>query len=252
MLNINNLKLRRNDLMVRRLIIALVVSALIALPVSLQGVASASSPVPVFTVPNTPAAFQLGGLTVVGDQIALGFYWTDSSSDETAFRIEQKQGVGGTYSVVATPSANTDNLGGIYIPRDGSTYLFRIKAYNGSGESAPSNEVAIDTDLAEQVPPPMPNTPSAFGIGGYTVLSTQYSLGFSWTDTSSDETGFRVEQKQGSGGTYFVVATVGANSTGVGGILLPKNGNTYYFRVKSYNANGESAPSNEVSFTATP
>jgi large repetitive protein len=252
MLNINNLKLRRNHSMVRQLIISLMISALIALPMGLPGVTSASNAMPVFTVPNTPIALQLGGMGVYEDQLALGFYWVDNSSDETGFRIEKKQGVGGTYSVVATVGANTDNLGGIYIPRDGSTYLFRVKAYNGSGESLPTNEVAIDTDLAEQVPPPMPNTPSAFNIGGVSVTSTQYALSFYWTDTSSDEVGFRLEQKQGSGGTYFVVATVGANTNNVGGILLPKNGSTYYFRVKSYNANGESASSNEVSFTATP
>jgi hypothetical protein len=252
MLNINNLKLRRNHSMMRQLIISLMISALITLPMGLPGVTSASNAMPVFTVPNTPIALQVGGLSVIGDQIALNLTWTDNSSDETGFRVEQKQGVGGTYSVVATVGANVTSVGGIYIPRDGSTYLFRVKAYNGSGESLPTNEVAIDTDLAEQVPPPMPNAPSSLAISGVASLSTQYSLGFTWADNSSDEVGFRLEQKQGSGGTYFVVATVGANSTGVGGILLPKNGSTYYFRVKSYNANGESTASNEVSFTATP
>lgn len=212
----------------------------------------ATSANPMFSLPATPAPFYLSGMGVYDTYLTLGFAWYDNSDNESGFRIQEKQGIGGTYSQVALPSANTDNYGGITIPRDGNTYYFRIKAYNGDGDSAASNEVGIDTDTAEQVPPPVPNTPIAFELSGVTVLSTTYSLAFTWTDNSSDETGFHIEKKQGVDGTYFLVATPSANSDNYGGITVPKDGNTYYFRIKAFNANGESAPSSYASFTATP
>jgi titin len=204
-----------------------------------------------FSPPNTPGPFCLGGMAVFEDQLYVGFTWVDNSDNETGFRIEQKQGVEGTYSVILTVGANFTSMGGINVPRDGSTYLFRIKAFNASGESAPSNEVAIDTDIPAQVPPPMPNTPIAFQIGGIAAFPTYLALGFTWVDNSQDETGFRIEQKQGSG-AFFVVATVPANQTNVGGIIIPRDGQTYFFRIKAFNANGESAPSNTVSIVASP
>jgi hypothetical protein len=212
----------------------------------------ATSAKPMFSLPATPAPFYLGGISVFDTYLSVSFGWYDNSDNESGFRIQEKQGIGGTYSQVASPSANMNNYGGITIPRDGSTYYFRIKAYNGDGESAASNEVGIDTDTAEEVPPPLPNTPSAFQLSGVTVLSTTYSLAFTWTDNSSDETGFHIEKKQGVDGTYFLVATPSANSNNYGGITVPKDGNTYYFRIKAFNANGESAPSDYASFTATP
>jgi hypothetical protein len=204
-----------------------------------------------FSVPDAPYGFTMGGMAVFDTYLSIGVSWIDNSNNESGFHIERKQGVSGTYSLVATASANTTNLGGITMPRDGNTYLFRIKAYNADGESASSNEIAIDTDTGEQVPPPMPNAPSGLGYS-YSVFSTYLSIGFSWVDNSNDETGFRIEKKQGVNGTYSVVATASANVTSYGGITIPRDGNTYYFRVKAYNANGESSSSNEVSIYAQP
>jgi hypothetical protein len=202
--------------------------------------------------PATPGPFFLGGMAVTDSEMYLGFQWYDNNNDESGFRLEEKQGIDGTYWVVFTLGASSTNVGGIAVPRDGNSYLFRLVAFNAAGESSPSNEVEIDTDLGAQVPPPLPNTPAGFQIVGEAVTATQISLGFQWVDESSDETGFRIEERQGAGGTYFVVATTQANVTSLGGITIPRDGRTYYFRVKSFNANGESDPSNEVSIVATP
>ncbi len=225
---------------------------LVFVALSLFNIPLPASNAAAFATPNTPGPFYLGGMAAFDTQLSLGFAWIDNSSDETGFRLEQKQGVEGTYSVILTISANLTNMGGITIPRDGNTYLFRLKAFNASGESAPSNEVAIDTDLGAPVPPPLPNTPSVFQIGGVAALPTQLSLGFTWIDNSDDETGFRIEQKKGTSGTFSVVATLPANQTNVGGIIIPRDGYTYFFRIKAFNANGESEPSNTVSIVASP
>jgi hypothetical protein len=76
------------------------------------------------------------------------------------------------------------------------------------------------------------------------VSTTQINL--SWTDNSSNEQGFQIERCTGNGCTNFAqVGSVGANVT-----TFPSTGltrNTWYrFRVRAFNASGNSAYSNIV------
>ncbi len=69
-------------------------------------------------------------------------------------------------------------------------------------------------------------------------------LRLTWTDNSNDEDGFKIERKLGQAGTFSQVATVGPNiisytDTGLTGET------TYCFRVRAFNAAGDSAYSNE-------
>ncbi len=92
----------------------------------------------------------------------------------------------------------------------------------------------------------VPITPS--NLTGTVASTTQINL--SWTDNSTNETGFKIERKIGSG-TYAVVGTTATdvstfNDTG----LAPST--TYTYRVYSYNAGGNSpAYSNELTLTTT-
>lgn len=73
--------------------------------------------------------------------------------------------------------------------------------------------------------------------------STQVNL--SWTDNSTNETGFKIERKT-SGGVYQIIATTGADITSFTD-NLPTN-SSYSYRVYSYNSAGNSlAYSNEQS-----
>jgi phosphodiesterase/alkaline phosphatase D-like protein len=78
------------------------------------------------------------------------------------------------------------------------------------------------------------------------VSTTQINL--SWQDNSSDETGFKVERKTGTSGTYTQIATTSTNIAIYNDTTLSPS-TTYYYRVRSYNANGDSAYSNEASAT---
>ena len=78
------------------------------------------------------------------------------------------------------------------------------------------------------------------------VSTTQINL--SWQDNSSDETGFKIERKTGASGTYAQIATTNTNITTYSDTGLSPS-TTYYYRVRAYNANGNSAYSNEVSAT---
>jgi hypothetical protein len=88
-----------------------------------------------------------------------------------------------------------------------------------------------------------PDAPS--GLTATAVSTTQINL--AWTDVSND-TGYRVERKTGLGGTYAEIATtsnseVSYSSTGL------TDSTTYYYRVRAYNAAGNSSYSNEANAT---
>ena len=66
-----------------------------------------------------------------------------------------------------------------------------------------------------------------------------------WKDNSTNEVGFKIERSS-NGKTFTQIATVSANVTGFGDYNLPK-GNKYTYRVRAYNAGGDSAFSNTAS-----
>ena len=70
----------------------------------------------------------------------------------------------------------------------------------------------------------------------------------SWIDNSTDESGLAIERKMGTDGTYAEVARVGVNATTFSDSSVSQN-TTYYYRVRTYNANGYSPYSNEVNPT---
>jgi titin len=69
-------------------------------------------------------------------------------------------------------------------------------------------------------------------------------VNLAWEDTSN-ELGFEIERKEGSGGSYHQIAKVGENTTTYID-TAPKTGVTYYYRVRAYNSAGHSSYSDEV------
>lgn len=87
----------------------------------------------------------------------------------------------------------------------------------------------------------VPINPS--NLTGTIVSTTQINL--SWTDNSTNETGFKIERKTGAG-TYAVVGTTATDVTTFNNIGLTPS-TTYTYRVYSYNAGGNSPSySNEI------
>ncbi len=74
------------------------------------------------------------------------------------------------------------------------------------------------------------------------VSNRQVNL--AWEDTSN-EMGFEIERKEGSGGTYRQIAKVGENATTYTDTAL-KAGVTYYYRIRAYNSAGHSSYSDEI------
>ena len=79
--------------------------------------------------------------------------------------------------------------------------------------------------------------------------STQVDL--FWTDNANNETGYKVEQKLASGGSFAQIAILPANATAYSNSGLSAN-TQYVFRVQASNSAGDSAYSNEANATTFP
>jgi C1A family cysteine protease len=88
--------------------------------------------------------------------------------------------------------------------------------------------------------PPPPTAPG--GLGATAVSGSQINL--SWTDSSTNEDGFKIERCTGSGCTNFgQIATVGAGVRAYSNTGLAAS-TTYSYRVRAYNTGGDSGYSN--------
>jgi len=104
------------------------------------------------------------------------------------------------------------------------------------GDSTTSMVKVVEASL----PPAAPGTLKA-------AVVSKSQINLTWVDASADETGFKVERST-DGVTYTQLTTLAVNSTSYASTALSA-GKKYYYRVRSYNANGNSAYTAVVSAT---
>jgi subtilisin family serine protease len=179
-------------------------------------------------IPNAPANLAASEIT----QTSLRLNWQDNSHNEDGFKIERSAD-NVTFSQIATVNADivTYHNSGL---SGGTTYYYRVRAYNNAGNSDYSNVAEVTT--ASQSTPTAPSNLVASEI-------TQSQTRLSWADNSDNESGFKIQRLNNN--AWSDLDRVGANVTTylVSGLNA---GVTYKFRVRAYNANGDSAASNEV------
>lgn len=161
--------------------------------------------------------------------------WTDNATDETGFKVEQSPN-GSTWTEVGTTGVGGTSYSATGLS-PGATFYFRVRAYNGAGNSSYSNTASATTDTVTPDPPS--------NLQATVVSSTQIDL--SWTDNSSDETGFRIDRSLDNS-SWTQVGTVGSGVTTYSATGLSPD-TLYYFRVRSYSGVGNSAPTSPVSAT---
>jgi hypothetical protein len=185
------------------------------------------APVP----PAAPA--NLVATTVSSSQINLT--WTDNANNENGFRVEQSTD-GTNFTQIATLGTNAVSFSVTGLSAS-TTYFYRVASFNAAGNSAYSNTANATTSAP---PAPVPAAPS--GLTATAVSRSQINL--SWTDNSGNESGFRIERCKNPNCTNFVqIAQVGANVTAFADTTVNRN-TAYNYRVRAFNAAGNSAYTN--------
>ena len=167
--------------------------------------------------------------------------WTDNSASETGYKIEQSPVDNLHYTQVGTVGPNGTSYSATGLS-EGTKYYYRVRAYNAIATSAYSSEKNATT---------FSNIPAA--PSGLTITSiTSGSVILAWTDNSNNETGFKIQRKQGATGTYTQIATPGANATTyTDNDTALLDGTQYYYKVSATNSAGDSPFSNEVNGITT-
>jgi uncharacterized protein len=194
---------------------------------------------------TTPAALTAPaaptGLTAVAQSsTAVGLTWTDNANNETSYQVLRRDG-----AAIAVVQVSPDLPAGTTSWQDtsvvaSSLYTYTVKARNAAGDSPSSNEAPVTTPATQVAAPSAPT--SLTGVAG-----TPASVQLNWNDNSSNEEGFRIERRTGAG-SWAQVKTVAPEAIKwLDETVMPTT--VYSYRVKAYNAGGESAWSNEFTVT---
>jgi hypothetical protein len=127
----------------------------------------------------------------------------------------------------------TVNSSGLYSAPTSGTGSATVRATAGSMSGTAS--ITVST---------IPAAPS--NLTAAAVSGTMVNL--SWTDNSSNETGFKIQRSSNGGSSWTQIATVGAGVTSYSDTTVSKR-KTYQYRVAAYNGAGTSAWSNVASVT---
>lgn len=113
--------------------------------------------------PIAPTALE--GVAISSGQVDLD--WTDNSSDEYGFHIEHSIDDGGSWSLLDSVGEGVANYSDFSVT-PGTTYGYRVAAYNGYGQSASSNVVEVAT-------PDDPGNPITLSAVGYKLKGVQHA-----------------------------------------------------------------------------
>jgi hypothetical protein len=168
--------------------------------------------------------------------------WQDNSTDETGFKLERSQHQvmeWSEFTEIADLPANTTS----YMDEEltqGTSYKYRVYAYNDAGNSPYSNEAVATTEVANPVTLSAPAT----STGSFDITVT-----YSWPGmlgSTSDR--FVLEEATSPTGPFTEIANSPYNQRPTSYTFsLNKSTGTYYYRSRAYNTSGFTDYSNVIS-----
>jgi predicted phage tail protein len=186
--------------------------------------------------PAVPPAAPSSLVASPAGETGINLNWADNSNNEDGFVVERS--VSSAFSTVTTftVAANVTSMADSgLVP--GTTYYYRVKAFNSAGSSTYSNS-ATATTAGTSSPPAAPSAVKA-RYGGNTK---NFFVMVSWIDNATNETGFVIERST-DGINFTALQTAPANSTSFKDSTVAAK-TTYYYRVKAINNFGSSQWSN--------
>ncbi len=171
------------------------------------------------TVPATPS--DLKAIAQGTDRINLT--WRDNSTNESGFKVERRKSTELVWSEIARTGANDVDYQDNGLQQN-TTYYYRVRSYNVTGNSDYSLEASATTEAI-----PVPATPSEFSA----VATSQTEISLTWKDNSSNENGFTLLRNKFGSDVVFVIP-VAAGQTGYSDTPLEPN-TKYVYRLFAFN-----------------
>ncbi|MBQ2991538.1 MAG: caspase family protein, partial [Clostridia bacterium] len=153
----------------------------------------------------------------------------------TGYYVYRSNSASGTYSKIATiTSGSTVSYTNTGLSA-GTTYYYKVAAYNSIGTSAQSSYASATTNVI------LPTIPTGFAASA----QSSSSIKLTWTKVSS-ATGYYIYRSTSSSGTYSKIATITSGSTVSYTNTGLSAGTKYYYRIAAYNSAGTSPQSGYV------
>jgi hypothetical protein len=183
--------------------------------------------------PSAPTDLQLA--VVSSSQVNLT--WTDTSNVETGYKIERATNSGFTANLVLLGQASasaTSYSDATAAPQ--TTYYYRVRAVNGSKESA--NAAAGPATTPAETLPAAPSY-----LAAVATSATQVNL--TWTCCGTNDRGIKIERATDAAFTQnlALLTTTAAHATSYTDAGA-SSGTAYYYRVRATNLAGDSGHSN--------
>lgn len=154
------------------------------------------------------APSNLAGDTSTGGQVSLS--WTDNAGNEYGFEVERSVDGGASWTQIATPGADSSSYADSGVASE-TTYVYRVRAYNGAGYSNWSNTVSATTLVSTSV---------ELSATGYKLKGRQ-NVDLIW---SNDQDAFRVYRD----GSVIAEQVTGGSFTDAN---INKGGGSYSYQV---------------------
>ncbi len=202
-------------------------------------------------------------VTLNGSTVSWG---ASSDSSVQGYHVYRATSAAGPFTRVTSSPVTSTSYNDSTVSAGAYTYMVRAIKLERSGSGTYTNASQgifvngtttggsgnTNTNTATNTTPVVTNTVSVptapSGMTATVVSSNQINL--SWTDTSTNESGFKVERKSGNATNYVQIATLVMNSTSYINSNLTA-GTPYAFRVRAYNSAGDSTASSEVTATTS-
>ena len=190
-----------------------------------------------FSVPSLVAPANLAAVPLSPHEVRLA--WEDRSDNEESFEIDRRQSGTSFWVCIAALPPDTTRHSDTGLPAD-TTFYYKVRGYRADRGHSPYSNVADAT--TPQVPAPA----APAGLDARSVSSAEIRL--CWQDRSDNEEGFKVDRRRSGESAWARIATLGPDTTAHSDTGLPL-ATKFYYKLKAYNAGGNSAYSDPADAT---